>query len=62
MVLRVIKSHSEQDTEDARRREHRRLYLRNQIVGLLILAALICAWRLFHTNPKWIFTPGWWRW
>ena len=47
--------------EDHRRAEQRRLYRRNQVFGLLIVAAAIVAWWLFHTNPRWIFPPGWWR-
>jgi hypothetical protein len=35
---------------------------RNQVFGLLIVAAIILAWWLFHTNPAWIFPTGWWRW
>jgi hypothetical protein len=27
----------------------------------LIIAAAILIWRLFHTNPAWIFPSGWWR-
>jgi hypothetical protein len=50
-----------QRTEDSRRAEQRRLYRRNQVFGLLIVAAMIVAWWLFRTNPKWIFPPGWWR-
>ena len=61
MVDRHIKPHLEQVDEDARRAEQRRLYRRNQVFGLLIVAAVIVAWWLFHTNPKWIFPPGWWR-
>jgi hypothetical protein len=28
---------------------------------LVLLAVAICIWWLFHTDPKWIFPPGWWR-
>ena len=55
------KPYQEQAPEDARRAEQRRLYRRNQVFGLLIVAAAIVAWWLFHTNPAWIFPPGWWR-
>ena len=61
MVERRIKPHLQQVAEDSRRAEQRRLYRRNQVFGLLIVAAVIVAWWLFHTNPKWIFPPGWWR-
>ncbi len=62
MVETRIKPHSEQASEAAQHAEQRRLYRRNQTFGLVILAAAICIWWLFHTNPKWIFPPGWWRW
>ncbi len=56
-----IKPHSEQVAEKTRRAEQTRIYRRNQVFGLLIVAAAICVWWLFHTNPQWIFPPGWWR-
>ena len=62
MVDSRIKPHDEQAAEAARREEQRRVYQRNQVFGLVILAVAICAWWLFHTNPKWIFPFGWWRW
>jgi uncharacterized membrane protein len=61
MVENRIKPHLQQLAEDARRAQQRRLYRRNQVFGLLIVAAVIVIWWLFHTNPKWIFPPGWWR-
>jgi hypothetical protein len=61
MVNSRIKPHFQQVAERERRAEQRRLYRRNQVFGLLIVAAAIVAWWLFHTNPKWIFPPGWWR-
>ena len=61
MVERRIKPHLQQAAEDERRAGQRRLYRRNQVFGLLIVAAVILAWWLFHTNPRWIFPPGWWR-
>ncbi len=56
-----IKPHLQQAAEQARRDEQRRIYRRNQVFGLLLVAAMILAWCLFHTNPAWIFPPGWWR-
>jgi hypothetical protein len=56
-----IKPYLEQQAEEARRAEQRRQFRRNQVFGLVLLAALICLWWLFHANPKWIFPPGWWR-
>ena len=65
MVLMVetrIKQHQEQMAEQARREAQSYAFRRNQAIGLVILAAAVCLWWLFHTNPKWIFPPGWWRW
>jgi fatty acid desaturase len=56
-----IKPYLEQQAEEARRAEQQRRFRRNQVFGLVLLAALICAWWLLGTNPKWIFPPGWWR-
>lgn len=61
MVERRIKPYAQRVAEDERRAEQRRLYRRNQVFGLLMVAAAIVAWWLFHTNPRWIFPPGWWR-
>jgi hypothetical protein len=56
-----IKPHSQTVAEQGRRAEQTRLFRRNQVFGLLILAAVVAAWWLFHTNSGWIFPPGWWR-
>jgi fatty acid desaturase len=56
-----IKPYLEQQAEEARLAEQQRRFRRNQVFGLVLLAALVCAWWLLHTNPKWIFPPGWWR-
>jgi hypothetical protein len=61
MVETRIKPHREQLAERERRLTQRRAFVRNQTIGLLLFAALIVAWWLFHTNPTWIFPPGWWR-
>lgn len=61
MVDTRIKLHHEQLAENERRRAQRSAFVRNQTLGLLLIAALILAWWLFHTNPQWIFPPGWWR-
>jgi hypothetical protein len=61
MVQTRIKPHHQQVAEQAHRAEQTRVYRRNQTLGLVIVAAAICLWWLFHTNPKWIFPPGWWR-
>jgi hypothetical protein len=56
-----IKPHREQVAAQEKRDEQRRVYVRNQVFGLVLVAVLICLWWLFHTNPRWIFPPGWWR-
>jgi len=56
-----IKPYHQQVAEKERRKELLRLFRRNQALGLVMLAAAICLWWLFHTNSKWIFPPGWWR-
>jgi len=62
MVETRIKPYAEQQAEREKREEQQRAFRRNQVYGLLILAAAICAWWLWRTNPKWIAPPGWWRW
>jgi uncharacterized membrane protein YdbT with pleckstrin-like domain len=61
MVERRIKPYKQQSSEQARRAAQRRLFRRNQAFGLLLVAAAILIWRLFHTNPAWIFPAVWWR-
>lgn len=61
MVDTRIKPHHEQVAEQKRREVQRFAFRRNQAIGLVLLAAAICLWWLFHTNPKWIFPAGWWR-
>jgi hypothetical protein len=61
MVESRIKPHHEQVAEHERRVVQRRAFVRNQTIGLVIFAAIILGWWLLHTNPKWIFPPGWWR-
>lgn len=56
-----IKPYQQQVAEQARRAEQRRIYLRNQVFGVVLVAGAICLWWLFHTNSRWIFPPGWWR-
>jgi hypothetical protein len=61
MVEIRIKPHAQQVAEKARREELRKIYRRNQVFGLLIMAAAIVTYWLFHTKRAWIFPPGWWR-
>jgi hypothetical protein len=61
MVQYHIKPHHQQILEKARRDEQSHLYLRNQVLGMVLLAGAILVWWLFATNPMWIFPLGWWR-
>jgi hypothetical protein len=61
VVQTRIKPYAQHEAERERRETQRRLYRRNQVFGLLMVAAAICAWWLFHTNSRWIFPAGWWR-
>ena len=62
MVETRIKPYYQQQAETEARRQQTRAYRRNQVFGLVIFAGLVCLWWLLHTNPKWIFPVGWWRW
>ena len=61
MVQTRIKPYFQEVAEKAAREEQWRVYRRNQAIGLVLVATAIFVWWLFHTNPKWIFPPGWWR-
>ena len=61
MVQTRIKPYFQEVAEKARRREQTQVYRRNQVFGLLLVAAVILLVWLLRTNPKWIFPPGWWR-
>lgn len=55
------KPYLEKVAEQERRTVQTRLFRRNQAIGLVLIAAAILVWRLFHTHPGWIFPQGWWR-
>jgi hypothetical protein len=61
MVERRMRPYLEQVALRERREELRRLSRRNQALGLVLIAAAIFVWWLFHTRPGWIFPSGWWR-
>jgi len=56
-----IKPHYQEVAEKAARAVELRRYRRNQVFGLVIVALAILIVALLRTNPKWIFSPGWWR-
>ena len=56
-----IKPYAQEVAENARRLAQLRVYRRNQVIGLLLVAAAVLLVWLLRTNPKWIFPPGWWR-
>jgi hypothetical protein len=62
MVETRIKPYDQQVAEQEAREQQLRAFRRNQVFGLVILAGLVCLWWLLHTNSKWIFPAGWWRW
>jgi hypothetical protein len=54
-------SYDVQQLRKARREAQRRLFHRNQAIGLLLAAAAVLVYRLLHTPAGWIFPQGWWR-
>jgi hypothetical protein len=61
MVQTRIKPYFQEVAGKTRRAIQLRLFRRNQIFGLLFVAAAILIFWLLRTNPAWIFPPGWWR-
>ncbi len=61
MVQTRIKPYLQEAAEKQGRARQSRIYRRNQIFGLVLVAAAILLVWLLRTNPKWIFPPGWWR-
>ena len=61
MVQTRIKPYFQEVDEKARRSEQLRIFRRNQVFGLVLVALVILLVALLRTNPRWIFSPGWWR-
>jgi len=61
VVERLIKPHHQEVAEKAARAVELRRFRCNQAFGLVLVAVAVLLFRLLHTNPKWIFPPGWWR-
>jgi hypothetical protein len=56
-----LKNYQIQQQRKSSRDEQRRLFHRNQAIGLLLAAAAVLIYRLLHTPAGWLFPPGWWR-
>lgn len=61
MVERRIQPHFEKQAAAERRERQLFAFRRNQTIGLVLLAALICLWWLVHGNRAWLFPANWWR-
>jgi len=61
MVQMRIKPHDQQVAERVRRAEQTRVFRRNQVFGLLIVAGAIFGYWLVRTKPGWVLPAGWWR-
>ena len=63
MTAPQLKPHLEQvaEAEAEARAAQRATFRRNLVLGVLIVTFAMLVWRLFHTNPAWLFPPGWWR-
>ena len=62
MVDQRIKPHAQQQVGVARRDQQARVFRRNQVFGLLILAAAIILFWLLRAPRGWAFPVGWWHW
>jgi hypothetical protein len=60
MDNRIIPLNVQQEGQ-ARRESQRQLFLRNQGIGLLLVAAAVLVYRVVKTPTGWIFPTGWWR-
>lgn len=56
-----LESYAVQQQRIAHRSAQRKAFYRNQAIGLLLAAAAVLTYRLFHTPSGWLFPPGWWR-
>jgi hypothetical protein len=61
MVQTRIKPHDQLVAEAERRAEQTRVFRRNQMFGLLIIAGAIFVYWVIHTKPGWVLPAGWWR-
>jgi hypothetical protein len=61
VVNRRIQPYFEKKAAQEQRALQAHVFRRNQALGLVALAALVCLWWVYHTNPAWLFPRGWWR-
>jgi hypothetical protein len=61
MVQTRIKPHDQVVAEAERRAQQMRVFRRNQMLGLLIVAGAIFVYWVIHTKPGWVLPAGWWR-
>jgi hypothetical protein len=61
MSAPLIKPHRQQQAETSRREAQTRLFRRNQVLGLVLVAALIWVFWLLRAPHGWAFPRGWWR-
>ena len=59
MVQLRIKPYRQQQAERENRLRQLALFRRNQILGLVLVAACICLWWIVHTKPGWASATGW---
>ena len=60
-MTRALKNHQEEREAADRRAEQRQLFRRNQMLGLLLVAAAVLAWGMLRAPKGWLFPPGWWK-
>ena len=61
MAQGQVKPHEHLVAGEERRADQTRLFRRNQIFGLLLIAAAIFVYWVIHTKPGWVLPAGWWR-
>lgn len=61
MVEQRIKPYAEKELGAVHREGQTREFRRNQVIGLLILAAAIVVFWLIRAPRGWAFPAGWWR-
>ena len=55
------KNHQAELEADEQRAKQGNLFRRNQMLGLLLVAAAVLAWGMLRAPKGWLFPPGWWK-